>query len=156
MLPIVNRISCAGFLWPKRERDAATASAQAVELSPRYMNFRIGDLSGGNQQKALLVRTMASGARTLLLFDPTRGVDVGTKEAIYTAILAFAEGGGGVLMYSSELPELVQLANRCLVLYAGRVFAELEGDQIQECAMVAALTGHQPVRGDVPRLVSVA
>ena len=155
MLPILDRINRAGFVWWRLERDAATAPAQAVEMSPRYMNFRIGDLSGGNQQKALLARTLASGAKTLLLFDPTRGVDVGTKEAIYAAIRAFADRGGAVLIYSSELPELVRLADRCLVLYAGRVFAEFEGDQIQERAMVAALTGHQPATGDAPRLEPV-
>jgi len=155
VLPIVNRISRAGFVWAKLEREAATAPAQAVEMSPRYMNFRIGDLSGGNQQKALLARTMASGANTLLLFDPTRGVDVGTKEAIYTAIRAFADRGGAVLMYSSELPELVHLADRCLVLYAGRVFAEIEGGQIQERTMVAALTGHKPVAASAPTLEAV-
>lgn len=156
VLPILNRISRAGFVWSRLERDAATAPAQAVEMSPRYMNFRVGDLSGGNQQKALLARTMASGAKTLLLFDPTRGVDVGTKEAIYTAVRAFADRGGAVLMYSSELPELVHLADRCLVLYAGRVFAELEGDQIQERTMVAALTGHRLAKGGVPRPEPVA
>jgi ribose transport system ATP-binding protein len=155
VLPIINRISRAGFVWSKLERDAATAPAQAVEMSPRYMNFRIGDLSGGNQQKALLARTMASGAKTLLLFDPTRGVDVGTKEAIYGAIRAFADQGGAVLMYSSELPELVHLVDRCLVLYAGRAFADLEGDQIQERTIVAALTGHKPVTGDPARLEAV-
>ena len=155
VLPIINRISRAGFVWSQLEREAATAPARAVEMSPRYMNFRIGDLSGGNQQKALLARTMATGTKTLLLFDPTRGVDVGTKEAIYTAIRTFADRGGAVLMYSSELPELVLLADRCLVLYGGSVFAELEGDQIQEHTMVAALTGHQSTKGEVPRLESV-
>ena len=155
VLPIVDRVSRAGLLWSKLERDAATAPALAVEMSPRYMTFRIGDLSGGNQQKALLARTMASGAKTLLLFDPTRGVDVGTKAAIYTAIRAFGARGGAVLMSSSDLPELVHLADRCLVLYAGRVFAELDGNQIQERTMVAALTGHQSVSARKPRLEEV-
>jgi len=145
-LPIVNRISHGGFLSFKTERDAASAPARAVDMSLRYLDFRIGDLSGGNQQKALLARTMGSGARALLLFDPTRGVDVGTKEAIYAAIRAFADRGGAILMYSSELPELVQLVDRCLVLYAGRLFATLEGHDIQEHTMVAALTGHAPHR----------
>ncbi|TNC14954.1 sugar ABC transporter ATP-binding protein [Methylobacterium terricola] len=142
VLPILDRIGRRGFVWPALERAAALESARAVELSPRYVSFRIGDLSGGNQQKALLARTMASGARTLLLFDPTRGVDVGTKEAIYAAIQAFADRGGSVLMYSSELPEIVRLADRCLVLYGGRVFTELAGPELEERTMVAALTGY--------------
>jgi ribose transport system ATP-binding protein len=112
-------------------------------MSPRYLDFPIGDLSGGNQQKALLARTMATGAKTLLLYDPTRGVDVGTKETIYTAIRAFAENGGAVLLYSSELPELVRLVDRCLVLYGAGIFAEFAGEAIEERALVAALTGHR-------------
>jgi ribose transport system ATP-binding protein len=142
VLPVLQRISRGGFVWPALEKAASIRSAEAVEMSPRYMDFRIGDLSGGNQQKALLARTMMTGAKTLLLFDPTRGVDVGTKEAIYAAIRAYADAGGAVLMYSSELPELVHLANRCLVLYGARLFAELEGEEIEERALVAAMTGH--------------
>jgi ribose transport system ATP-binding protein len=155
VLPVLRRVSRGGFIWSGLERSVATGTAQAVDLSPRYMGFRIGDLSGGNQQKALLARTMETGARTLLLFDPTRGVDVGTKEAIYAAIRAFAERGGAVLMYSSELPEIVRLADRCLVLYGGRIFAELAGEEIEERALVAALTGHQPA-GQAGRTARVA
>jgi ribose transport system ATP-binding protein len=142
VLPIMPQVSRSGFVWPSLERQAAAEPARAVDMSPRYLEFRIGDLSGGNQQKALLARTMATGAKTLLLYDPTRGVDVGTKETIYAAIRVFTEGGGAVLIYSSELPELVRIADRCLVLYGGSIFAEFEGDDIDERAMVAALTGH--------------
>jgi ribose transport system ATP-binding protein len=141
-LPILSRVSQLGVIWPALERVVASRKSEAVELSPRYLDFRIGDLSGGNQQKALLARAMATGAHTLLLYDPTRGVDVGTKEAIYVAIRAFARSGGAVLFYSSELPELTELADRCLVVYDGRVHAEFIGSEIVEDAMVAALTGH--------------
>ncbi|MDQ0393278.1 sugar ABC transporter ATP-binding protein [Labrys monachus] len=142
VLPIVERISRAGIVWPALERRGAATASQAVELSPRYLDFRIADLSGGNQQKALLARAMMTGARTLLLYDPTRGVDVGTKQAIYAAIQAFAAKGGSVLLYSSELPELTRLADRCLVVYGARIFAQFEGEAIEEGALVAALTGH--------------
>ncbi|MDQ0467896.1 sugar ABC transporter ATP-binding protein [Labrys wisconsinensis] len=142
VLPVLQRISRAGAIWPALERRGAGAVAGAVELSARYLDFRIGELSGGNQQKALLARAMMTGAGTLLLYDPTRGVDVGTKQAIYAAIQAFAAKGGSVLLYSSELPELVRLADRCLAIYGGRVFAEFEGSAIEERALVAALTGH--------------
>ena len=73
----------------------------------------------------MLARAMQTGAKILLLYDPTRGVDVGTKQSIYAAIRRFAESGGAVLLYSSELPELVHLADRCLVVYGGRIFAQL-------------------------------
>ena len=90
----------------------------------------------------MLARAMQTGAKILLLYDPTRGVDVGTKQSIYAAIRRFAEAGGAVLLYSSELPELAHLADRCLVVYGGRIFAEFIGADINERTMVAALTGH--------------
>ena len=113
-------IGRAGLVSERLEREAAAGSSSEVDLSPRYLDFRIGDLSGGNQQKAVLARAMQTGAKILLLYDPTRGVDVGTKQSIYAAIRRFAETGGAVLLYSSELPELVHLADRCLVVYGGK------------------------------------
>ena len=151
VLPILSRISLAGLVTPFRESEAAKTKSNAVDLSPRYLDFAISDLSGGNQQKAILARALITGAPTLLLFDPTRGVDVGTKEAIYAAIRNFATQGGSVLIYSSELPELVQLADRCLVVYGGKIFAEFWEDDIQEEALVAALTGHHGDEADSAR-----
>jgi ribose transport system ATP-binding protein len=142
VLPVIQNISRTGFVWPALERHSAARASEGVELNPRYLDFRIADLSGGNQQKALLARAMFTGARTLLLYDPTRGVDVGTKQAIYAAIQAFADRGGSVLLYSSELTELTRLADRCLVLYGARIFEQFTGEAIEERALVAALTGH--------------
>jgi ribose transport system ATP-binding protein len=87
----------------------------------------------------------------LLLYDPTRGVDVGTKQSIYAAIRAFAAGGGSVLFYSSELPEVVQLADRCMVLYGGRLFRTFEGKAIAEQTLVAAMLGHGSNEGALDR-----
>lgn len=142
VLPVLSAAASAGVITPQGELRAAGPSAAKVEMNPRYLDFAIGDLSGGNQQKALIARTLATGALTLLLFDPTRGVDVGTKQSIYAAIRAFAEQGGAVIFYSSELPEVVQLSDRCLALYGGRIFAEFEGEAISEQALVAAIHGH--------------
>jgi ribose transport system ATP-binding protein len=144
VLPFLPRVGRAGLIGRHDEEKAALTAAQEVALNPRYLSFAISDLSGGNQQKSLMARMLATGARTLLLFDPTRGVDVGTKESIYAAIRAFAERGGSVLFYSSELPEIVQLADRCLVLYGGQVFRELDGNDIAEQTLVAAMIGHGP------------
>jgi len=142
MLPVLQEASRAGLISPAGEFAASVPHGSRVEMNARYLTFPIGDLSGGNQQKALVARTLASGARTLLLFDPTRGVDVGTKQSIYAAIRAFAAEGGSVLFYSSELPEVVQLADRCLVLYGGRLSREFEGPAITEKRLVAAILGH--------------
>ncbi|WP_223505382.1 sugar ABC transporter ATP-binding protein [Pseudomonas sp. GL-RE-29] len=138
----LNRIGLFGLTNRKNERKLAKEVAGQVDLQDRYLDFQIKDLSGGNQQKALLGRVLLTGANTLLLFDPTRGVDVGTKQALYLAIEDFARKGGSVLLYSSELAELVRLSERCLVIYEGRIAAELEGQSIEERNLVAAATGH--------------
>lgn len=138
----LDRIGWLGFTSRHNERQLASGVAAKVDLQERYLDFPIKDLSGGNQQKALLGRVLLTGAKTLLLFDPTRGVDVGTKQALYLAIEDFARQGGAVLLYSSELAELVRLSDRCLVIYEGRIAAQLSGDAIEETALVAAATGH--------------
>lgn len=142
MLPVMSSAAIATLISPNAEVAAARPASVKVEMSERYLTFAIGDLSGGNQQKALVARMLATGAKTLLLFDPTRGVDVGTKQSIYAAIRTFAAEGGSVLFYSSELAEVVQLADRCLVLYGGRIFQSFEGDAISEQSLVAAMLGH--------------
>lgn len=146
VLPILDRISRGLMVGPKAEARHALDAASRVDLNTRYLSFKIGELSGGNQQKALIARTMATGARTLLLYDPTRGVDVGTKQSIYDAIRAFAAEGGSVLFYSSELPEIVQLADRAVVFYGGRLNGEFRDDAISEQKLVAAMLGHSELR----------
>ena len=141
-LSIVDRVRRFALIDRRRERALVRAEAQQVDLPERYLDMRISDLSGGNQQKALLARVLLSGARNLVLFDPTRGVDVGTKQVIYGVIRGFVERGGSVLMYSTELSELVQLVHRCLVLYRGRIVGELSGDRLTEERLVSLATGH--------------
>jgi ribose transport system ATP-binding protein len=140
--PILNRLRRFGLISRSRERIAVQGEAVRVELAPRYLDMRIGALSGGNQQKALVARVLLSGARNLVLFDPTRGVDVGTKQVIYGVIRDFVTAGGSVLIYSTELAELVQLVHRCLVLYQGRVMGELSGPEMTEERLVSLATGH--------------
>jgi len=142
-ISILDRISQAGYLPFARERSATLEVAEKVELSRSYLGYRINELSGGNQQKVILARVLATGATILVLYDPTRGVDVGTKQTIYTAIRVFAAKGGSVLLYSSELPELVEVSDRCLVIYGGRVLDELAGGEIEEQSLVAGMTGHR-------------
>ena len=134
--------STVGVIRAAAARRLMRSVSAKVDLAERYFDFRIDELSGGNQQKALLARVLQSGARTLLLFDPTRGVDVGTKDSIYAAIREFAAGGGSVLLYSSELTEITALCDRCLVIYAGRIAADLARELIDETTIVAAATGH--------------
>jgi ribose transport system ATP-binding protein len=151
VLPVMSSAAFAAVISPQAEVSAARPAGDKVEMSARYLSFPIGELSGGNQQKALVARTLLTGAKTLLLHDPTRGVDVGTKQSIYAAIRTFAQEGGSVLFYSSELPEIVELADRCLVLYGGRISQSFEGEAIAEQTLVAAIIGHTAPRGGEAR-----
>jgi ribose transport system ATP-binding protein len=141
-LSVIDRLGRLGLVDRTRERAKVRSQAQAVDLPDRYLDARLSVLSGGNQQKALIGRVLLSGARILAMFDPTRGVDVGTKQVIYGAIRRFADQGGSVLIYSTEIPELVSLCDRCLVIYRGAVIGVLDRASFSEQALVALATGH--------------
>jgi ribose transport system ATP-binding protein len=141
-LPILDRLQRFGMIDRSRERKAVGEQAGRVDLAERFLGMPMAALSGGNQQKALIARVLLSGARLLVLFDPTRGVDVGTKQTIYSVIRRFAESGGSVLIYSTELEELVQLVDRCLVMYQGRIVGEVSGGSLTEDRLVALASGH--------------
>jgi ribose transport system ATP-binding protein len=116
-----------------------------VQIDRRALFTRAAAFSGGNQQKIVLAKWLLTQPRVLLLFDPCRGVDVGTKHEIYKLINAFAEAGGAVLLYSSETPELVNLCTRVIVLYRGRVVHELDDteDGITEASIMHATLGNR-------------
>ena len=97
-----------------------------------------GTLSGGNQQKVIFGKMLLTEARVLLLYDPTRGVDVGTKGEIFRLMRDLAAQGYAILFYSSDLPELVHVADRVLVMRDGRVAATLDAGQISEEAILRA------------------
>jgi len=149
-LTAATNIAMAQFAKQKRthfvngriERSLAAASAARVSLAPRYLDFEVADLSGGNQQKVILARALMSGAKILILFDPARGVDVGTKQSIYAMMRDFVKSGGTILFYSSELSELVQLSSRCLVLYGGGIAAEVPRSKLDEELLLSAAHGH--------------
>jgi ABC-type sugar transport system ATPase subunit len=102
---------------------------------------RITSLSGGNQQKALFARAALAHPRILFLSEPTRGVDVGAKEEIYSAIDAFAGRGTAVVVSSSELSELLRLASRIYVLRAGHIVAHLTANETSEGEILKLMAG---------------
>ena len=113
----------------------------------------VGSLSGGNQQKVMIGRWLASGVDVLLVEEPTRGVDVGAKSEIYGLLREFANGGGAVLIVSSELTEILGLCDRILVVRGGDIVAELAGEATtEEEIMRFALPG--TARADAPEAVS--
>jgi len=140
-LPVIARTSQFGMLGRRLERQLVEQVTPAVDLPARYLKLGITSLSGGNQQKAVLARALITGARCLLLFDPTRGVDVGAKQSIYRMIQAFASGGGAVLLYSTELDELVHLCDRCLVVYGNRVAGEVTREELSQELILTIASG---------------
>jgi len=102
---------------------------------------RISGLSGGNQQKVILARALAGNCRLLLLAEPTRGVDVGAKAEIYALIDRLVQKGIAVILQTSELPELIRLADRCIVFVAGEPRGELCGAEITQEAVMSLATG---------------
>ena len=106
----------------------------------------VSTLSGGNQQKALFARILLRGPRVLIADEPTRGVDVGAKRALYELLTSLAADGLGVLLISSDAEELLGLAHRVLVMRAGRIAAEFRGQAMTEAAILGAAFG-APERG---------
>lgn len=141
-LPAIDRASPFHLLSPRRERSLVAPIIPAVDLPDRYLQLNIGALSGGNQQKTVLARALMAEARSLLLFDPTRGVDVGAKQSIYRMMRRFVRDGGAVLFYSTELDELVHLCDRCLVLYRNRIVGEVPGAALSQQRILSLAAGH--------------
>ena len=131
-LSTFGRFARAGLLDESAERQAARAQIDALELRPADPNRPARALSGGNQQKILLARWLVHGTPVLLLDEPTRGVDVGARAEIYTLIRRLAAGGTAIIVISSEIEEVLGLADRVLVIDDGRVLAESDANEIDE------------------------
>lgn len=140
-LPVLGRLSRFGLVQPARERAATATAFAAVEVDARAHYMTAGSFSGGNQQKISIAKWFVAQSRILLLFDPTRGIDVGTKHQLYELIRAFADAGGAVLFYSTEIPELVHLSDRLGVVYEGRIDTWLSGADITEQKVLDATLG---------------
>ncbi len=102
-------------------------------------------LSGGNQQKVVIARWLASGFNTLLCFDPTRGIDIGTKRQIHTLVRELAAGGKAVLLFTSELSEIALACDRAIVLFGGRVVAEMPVSEADEATLLRSAHGLAPL-----------
>jgi ribose transport system ATP-binding protein len=148
MLPmsISDNISLTALKWlSKGFMIDSTAEANAVDGMIQKLKIKIGSpsdavatLSGGNQQKVVIAKWLLTGPRILLLNDPTRGIDVGTKEEIYRLLRELADAGTSIILYSTDYDELIGCCDRVLILYGGRIVQTLEGDAITEINIVAS------------------
>jgi ABC-type sugar transport system ATPase subunit len=125
----VRALVKGGRLQRKREGEAARQYIQKLNIKPPSPNKLVGKLSGGNQQKSLLARWLFAESKVFMLDEPTRGVDVAARSEIYREINELAEAGACVVMVSSDLPELLGMADRILVMRHGRLVAELNAKQ---------------------------
>lgn len=125
-----------------RERLSVGHALERIQVHSRAAYQPCSSFSGGNQQKIAIAKWLLAGSRILLLFDPTRGIDVGTKQEIYLLMREFVNAGGAILFYSTDVLEIVNLSDGVAVLYSGRVQRELAGDEInEESVMRTALGG---------------
>jgi ABC-type sugar transport system ATPase subunit len=145
---VLGRLSAGGFYWPGRGSAIVRDMIDKLQINPPDCAATAGNLSGGNQQKVLLSKWLATQPQVLILDEPTRGVDVGAKVAIHLAVAEAADRGIAVILISSDLPELVGLAHRIVILRKGHLIGQLPDDQRSEDAVLLAANGEgelQPV-----------
>ncbi|HVO53012.1 MAG TPA: sugar ABC transporter ATP-binding protein [Solirubrobacterales bacterium] len=143
LFPNLGLLGSGKFSWrrPRAERRRAAAAAGQLKVRAASSEAPIETLSGGNQQKVVLTRCLETGARTLVLEEPTTGVDVGTKAEIYHKVVELASGGASVLMISSDFEEVAGVCNRAVVFNRGRIAGELRGERLTVPALISMAIG---------------
>ncbi len=141
-LPVLPTVSKMGWVDRKREQELARVDARKLEVKMASLRQKATELSGGNQQKVVLAKWLGTQPKVLILDEPTRGIDVGTKAAVHKLMSALAAKGLAILMISSELPEVLGMSDRILVMREGRITGEFSrAKATQEVIMTAATTG---------------
>jgi ribose transport system ATP-binding protein len=137
----LRRFSRLGWMNVRKERARVQQVLAQLRVQPSALYEPVEALSGGNQQKIVIGKWLLTDPRVLLMFDPTRGVDVGTKHDIYVLMRDYAAAGKGILFYSTDIPELVNVCDRVVVLYRGKVACELAGADLTAERVLAAMLG---------------
>ncbi len=137
-----SRLTRLGVIHVGDEQRMASTAVDRFNVKTSSLRASIVHLSGGNQQKVVLGRCFALEPQVIVLSEPTRGIDVGAKSEVYQIIQDMAEAGAGVLLVSSEMPELLGVTDRILVMFRGRIEAEFETAQATEEGIAAIALGH--------------
>jgi ribose transport system ATP-binding protein len=137
-LAALKKLSRAGWISGERQAAAVQKMIETLRIKIGNVSDPVHTLSGGNQQKVVIGKWLMTGAQVILLNDPTRGIDVGTKQEIYALLRDLAAQGVAILLYSTDYDELVGLADRVLIMYGGRIGRVLENNDINEHNIVAA------------------
>ncbi len=141
-LPSLGRLSHNGFLDLAREFALAREYATLLDLRATSLSQELGTLSGGNQQKVVIGKWLATGPRVIILDEPTKGIDVGSKAAVHAFMRELTAQGTAVVMVSSELPEILGMSDRAIVMRQGRIVGRYAGDDLTAERLVAAATGN--------------
>jgi rhamnose transport system ATP-binding protein len=137
-------LSRLGLVSARREREAAADWSRRLQVKTGSQELPVSTLSGGNQQKVVLAKWLATDPTFLIVDEPTRGIDVGTKSEVHRLISDLAGRGIAVLMISSELPEVLGMADRVLVMREGRLTASLDRSEADPETVMNAATGAEP------------
>ena len=140
-LPVLGALSRLTFIRHRAERTLAMSYFERLRVRAPGLDAIVAGLSGGNQQKIVLAKWLAARCRILILDEPTRGVDVGAKAEIHAFIDELAWSGSAVILISSELPEVLNLSTRIMVLREGRVAGELPRAQATQDALMRLMAG---------------
>jgi rhamnose transport system ATP-binding protein len=142
-LPIIGRLARRGFLDRGRERELAERMAGDLQVKMSGLDQLVAALSGGNRQKVVLGKWLATEPGVLLLDEPTHGIDVGTKAQVHDLVASLAAQGLAILVISSDLPEVLAISTRILVLAEGFLTAEFRGGEVDQEQVMLAATTHQ-------------
>jgi ABC-type sugar transport system ATPase subunit len=143
-LAVLPQVSRAGFVAGAAERRVLDPVIARLALRCASLDAPVSNLSGGNQQKALVARWLLVNPDILFLDDPTRGIDIGAKQDIYRIIDELARDGKAILLVSSELPELLRLSDRIIVLHEGRIAARFDAAEATQEMIMSAATASMP------------
>ncbi|MCK6476998.1 MAG: sugar ABC transporter ATP-binding protein [Phycisphaerales bacterium] len=147
LMPFMPRLaSKLGFRSPSAERALVGEKMSDFRVKAASTSSLPGELSGGNQQKLLIARWMGRQTKVLLLDEPTRGIDVGTKAEVYKLVRQAAEAGAAVLLVSSEMPELLALSDRIVVMCEGRITGELKDGEMTQANILRLATSNEADR----------
>jgi ABC-type sugar transport system ATPase subunit len=140
-LSMLERFRKFGVLLKQKERQSAAIYFDKLRVKTPSLDAPVAGMSGGNQQKVALAKWLGRGARLLIIDEPTRGVDIGAKTAIHTIIDELAREGVAIFLISSELPELLNLSTRVLVMREGRLVAEIPRKDLTQERILRSMAG---------------
>jgi len=134
----LDRLSRMGVVATAVEDKAVAEMVRRLSIKVSNVRVPVGTLSGGNQQKVVIGKWLMNAPRVLLLSDPTRGIDVGTKQEIYALLRELAAAGAAVMLYSTDYAELIGCCDRVAVFFDGRIVRWLAGAELTEHALVSS------------------